>query len=242
MMTSIWYSRYFRIASVTTAGTTASGTAADTASEAMTSGPLAGPPVAVSLSGPSSWATSITASANASHFTCCRTSGPPLRKRVTSAATTMASSGRDARPSAVSVPRSRPDHTGPSEATPSGFGNSTDPPGAGMRTSRGTIANPVISSTATTATTQAAGRHREDGSLPSGKSRNVPMRVMKIGTKSHSANSPTSGAAGSVPGCLMPATPYPSATVSRAISAPRPSISHPIRFAARRTMSTPRVA
>ena len=68
------------------------------------------------------------------------------------------------------------------------------------------------------------------------------MRVMKIGTKSHSANNPTSAAAGSVPGCLMPATPYPSATVSRAISAPKPSISHPIRFAARRTMSTPRAA
>ena len=33
MMTSIWYSRYFRIASVTTAGTTASGMTADTASE-----------------------------------------------------------------------------------------------------------------------------------------------------------------------------------------------------------------
>ena len=68
------------------------------------------------------------------------------------------------------------------------------------------------------------------------------MRVMKSGTKSHSANSPTSGAAGSVPGCRMPATPYPLATVSTASSAPTPSISHPIRFAARRTMSTPRVA
>ena len=68
------------------------------------------------------------------------------------------------------------------------------------------------------------------------------MRVMKSGTKTHSANNPTSVAAGSVPGRRMPATPYPLARLSRAISAPRPSISHPIRFAARRTMSTPRVA
>ena len=40
----------------------------------------------------------------------------------------------------------------------------------------------------------------------------------------------------------MPVTPYTPATESAAISTPVPSISHPIRFAARRTMRTPSVA
>src|SRR6201994_4316620 len=207
MMTSIWYSRYLSIASVTMAGSTASGTTADTVSEAVIS---RSPPAALgaaSLIGPRSMETSITASAKASHLTCCRTSGPPARKRVASAATAMTSSGRDATVSAGSEPMSRSDQTGPREATPSGFGNTADPPGAGTRTSRGAIKNPVMPSTVTTAKASPAGHQRGDGSFPSGKSRNVATRMVNSGTKIHSANSPTSVAAGSVPGCRMPITP-----------------------------------
>src|SRR6185437_4444412 len=200
MMTSIWYSRYLSIASVTMPGSTASGTTADTVSKTVIS---TSPPVvlgAASLAGPSSMETRSKAIAKASHLTCCRTSGPPVRKRVTSAATAMTSSNRDATVIAVSVPRSKLDQIGPREATASGFWNASDPPGAGMRTSRGVITNPVIPSTAKTAKTRPAGHQRGDGSLPSGKSKNVAMRMVNNGTKAHSANSPTSVAAGSVSG------------------------------------------
>lgn len=104
------------------------------------------------------------------------------------------------------------------------------------------IKSPVIPSRAKTAKTRPAGHHRGDGSLPSGKSKNVAMRMVTNGTKPHSADSPTSVAAGTVPGCRMPMTPYTLATESAAISVPVLSISHPIRFAARRTMSTPSAA
>src|SRR5579863_2550168 len=171
MMTSIWYSRYLRIASVTMAGSTASGTTADNVSKAVIS---TSPPAllgAASLTGPSSMETTNTAIAKASHLTWCRTSEPPVRKRVTSAATTMAISNRDGTVSAVSVPRSKLDQTGPSEATPSGFGNASDPPGAGRRTSRGVIKNPVIPSTAKTAKTRPAATIAETGAFRRGRAR-----------------------------------------------------------------------
>ena len=152
---------------------------------------------------PTVWAASISVIMNASHLICSRTSRPPARKRTASDTAAAANSGSESTPSPLRVPTSTVDHTGPSELTPSGFGNEADtPPGAGRATIRGCTANPASARPVAAIPNQPTGRQRRDGSRPSGNSRNVAMNPAITSTNVHSANSPTRAAPGRPPPTL----------------------------------------
>src|SRR5580658_269227 len=187
MTRSMSYSRYL---------STATPTAAGIASTAANSAPDATRAAVPGVSDKATAGTSATATRHpdqASHLICCRSVAVPRRPRATSDHT--ASTTQQSNPASPAT--AAPNGT-PAGATPNGLLS----PGRLGRSDPGEKASPAAAMTAHPPASQLTGRHRGEGSRPSGNSRTrYTATSVTNGTQIHSWTQPTYA----LPGRLRPA-------------------------------------
>ncbi len=239
MMTSMSYSRYFRIAIAIAPGTPSSSAISVTTNATFATAELSHPHVS-SEPNATPWLTRATAPANATHLICCRSSRPADRYRTISdpnaAPATATTVSTDTTSSAETA--------SPSASIPPGFAIRNDtPPGAGTPYVTGSTMKPIVVMAAATRPTTRTGRHRGEGNRPVGNRNNMNPSAVSVGPNTHSAKPPATTAPGTDPGRhTSPATLYAPAKLKSTNPSATPCRIHPIGLRARRTMTAPRVA
>src|SRR5580700_1604306 len=222
MTRSMSYSRYF---------STAIPTAAGIASTAANSAPEASRAAVPGVSDNVTAGTSTTVNRHpdqASHLICCRSVAVPCRRRATSDHTASAT-----QPSKPASPATAASNGTAAGVTPNGLLSL----GRFGRSDPGAKASPAIAMTANPPASQLTGRHRGEGSRPSGNSRiRYTATSVTNGTQIHSWSQPTYP----LPGKWWPAeaaSPYSKVTKSTASTSPVAARIQPTGWPGRRQVS-----
>ena len=240
MMTSMSYSRYFRIAIVDRSGTPSSSATSVTTNATLATGELSHPH-AISEPNATPCETSATRRRERDPLDLLPLVSPPADRYRTisdpnAAPATATTVSTDTTSSAETA--------SPSASIPPGFAIRNDtPPGAGTPYVTGSTMKPIVVMAAATRPTTRTGRHRGEGNRPVGNRNNMNPSAVSVGPNTHSAKPPATTAPGTDPGRhTSPATLYAPAKLKSTNPSATPCNIHPIGLRARRTMTAPRVA